>query len=103
MKLLNEFVKKTSKEKIIYVVPYLISTLICSRIIEIYRLCQGNIIAVMKNIRYIYKTFPDFTVTDLLIGIPIGIFIIWYVKFEQRVHKKNTRNGEEYGSARWSA
>ncbi len=39
--------------------------------------------------------------TDLLIGIPLGIVIVFYIKWTTKLHSKNTRLNEEYGSSRW--
>lgn len=34
-------------------------------------------------------------------GSVIGFLIVFYIKWEQKLHRKNARDGEEYGSARW--
>lgn len=91
------------KAKLIIVIPYFFSMLFCSRIVELYRLCSGNFVKIIRNIEYLYKTMPHFALTDLLIGIPAGFFIVWYIKWENGLKRKNTRKGVEYGSARWGA
>ncbi len=91
------------KTKLIIVIPYFFSMLFCSRIVELYRLCSGNFVKIIRNIEYLYKTMPHFALTDLLIGIPAGFFIVWYIKWENGLKRKNTRKGVEYGSARWGA
>lgn len=95
------FKEKPPKEKIIIIVPYAIISFICCRISELYRLCNGNFSMIIKNIGYLYKTFPAFSLADLAIGIAAGCLIVWYVKFENSLHRKNTRQGEEYGASRW--
>lgn len=56
----------------------------------------------LKNITYIYKVFPPrFALNDLFIGMSIGFFIIYAARWSSRMHTKNTRFGEEYGSSRW--
>lgn len=98
---IQAFREKPRKEKIGIIAPYVIVCFICCRIAELYRLCNGNLSRVLKNAEYLYKAFPRFTVTDLGIGIVIGCLIVWYIKFENRMHRKNTRQGEEYGASRW--
>lgn len=89
------------KGKLIIIIPYLFSIFLCSRIAELYRLCNGNFVKMIRNMEYLYKAIPRFALTDLLIGIPAGFFIIWYIKWENGLRRKNTRKGVEYGSARW--
>lgn len=89
------------KGKLIIIIPYLFSIFLCSRIAELYRLCSGNFVKIIRNIEYLYKAIPRFALTDLLVGIPAGFFIIWYMKWENGLRRKNTRKGVEYGSARW--
>lgn len=89
------------KEKITLAIPYIIAILLCSRIAELYRLCNGSLMKFMRNIEYLYKTFPRFVFTDILLGIPAGCLIIWYIKYENARNRKNTRKGVEYGSAKW--
>lgn len=96
-----DFKSLSMKEKLILVVPYVVIILVCCRVAELYRLCNGSLVKCMKNIEYLYKTFPHFAMTDLLFGLPVGFFIAWYIKYENARNKKNTRKGVEYGSAKW--
>lgn len=96
-----DFKSLSTKEKMILVIPYAVVILICCRVAELYRLCNGSIVKCMKNLEYLYKSFPHFAMTDLLFGLPVGFFIVWYMKYENARNKKNTRKGVEYGSARW--
>lgn len=99
---LADFKDKSLKDKLILVLPYILCMFFISRIAELYRLCSGDLLKFMQNIRYIYSVFPPhFTVKDLLIGISIGFFIVYYIKFTRNLNKKNTRFGQEYGSSRW--
>lgn len=99
---IEDFKGKPLKDKLTLVLPYAFSMLFVARIAELYRLCFGDLIKFMRNIQYIYKSFPPrFVVQDLLIGIPIGFFVVYYIKYTSNLHKKNTRFGIEYGSARW--
>ncbi len=84
-----------------FVLPYFLVILFLSRLSELYRLCQKDLILAINHMDYIYRTFPSFHVSDLLFGTTVGFLIVWYVKFENRVHRKNTRKGEEYGGARF--
>ena len=98
---IEEFKERSLKEKIILLIPYILAILVCSRIAELYRLCHGNFIRIMANIEYLYKSFPQFAINDILFGVPAGYFIVWYIKYENGRNRKKTRRGEEYGSARW--
>lgn len=100
---LADFKDKPLKDKLILVLPYLLCMFFVARIAELYRLCSGDLLKFMRNIQYIYRVFPPhFTAKDLMIG-SIGFFIVYYIKFTRNLHKKNTRFGQEYGSARWGA
>lgn len=101
---LEQFKDKPAKEKLMIALPYAAGIFLTARIAELYRLCRGDFFAFIKNIQYIYKAFPpQFTARDLLIGVSIGFFIVYAVRWQSRIHRKNTRSGEEYGSAKWSA
>lgn len=95
------FMGMSMRDRCILIFPYLMVMLVCCRIAELYRLCEGNLIKIIKNMEYLYKSIPSFMLSDLLIGIAVGYFIIWYVKWNHKMHRKNTRKGEEYGGARW--
>ncbi len=98
---LQAFREKPLKQKLRVMLPYIIASFVCSRVAELYRLCGGNIVKIVKNLAYLYKSVPHFILTDLLIGITVGCFIVCYIKFENRLKCKNTRMGEEYGASRW--
>lgn len=98
---INKFMEKPAKDKMIFLLPYILAIIVCSRIVELYRLCNGNKVKMIRNFAYIYKVFPQFTITDLLIGGVFGILIIYYIRWNNKLHRKNTREGEEYGGARW--
>lgn len=98
---IRDFKSLSVKERIIFFAPYIISSIVCSRIVELYRLCHGNFMRMISNMEYLYKSFPHFIISDLIYGIPAGILIAWYLKWEMTHNKKNMRKGVEYGSARW--
>lgn len=97
----ENFKEKPIKEKIILVAPYVVIMLICCRLLELYRLCSGNFVMIIKNVSYLYRSLPNFTFSDLTYGILMGYFCTRYFKWELNRNKKNTRRGVEYGSARW--
>ena len=98
---IQAFMEKSAKEKIKIMTPYAISSFACDRVVELYRLCDGNLTKVIKNMEYLYKSFPSFALSDLAIGTTVGCLIVAYIKFENNMHRKNTRQGEEYGASRW--
>lgn len=100
----TDFKEKSFKDKAVLIIPYVLCIFFITRIAELYRLCGRNLYMFLKNIEYIYRVFPPhFMAIDLCIGIPIGFFIVWLVRWTNSIHKKNLRTGEEYGSARWGA
>lgn len=98
---LDQFKALSLKEKIFLLLPYILAILVCCRIAELWRLCNGNFTRVFRNIEYLFKSFPRFALSDLLYGIPIGWFLAYYMKSEYNRNRKNTRSGIEYGSAKW--
>lgn len=97
----EKYMELPLKDKILTAVPYMAAMILCCRIAELYRLCGGDIILFVRHAAYLYKAAPHFAFTDFLFGIPAGFLCIQYIKWNQKMHKKNTRKGEEYGSARW--
>lgn len=69
---IQTFREKSAKEKLKIMTPYAISSFACDRVVELYRLCDGNITKVVKNMEYLYKSFPSFTLSDLAIGTTVG-------------------------------
>lgn len=98
---MEDFRGLSTNEKVSLLAPYLISMFLCSRLVEFWRLCNGDLGYMIKNVEYLYKSFPRFITTDLLIGGSVGYLIVWYNKWNVKFHYKNTRKGVEYGSARW--
>ena len=98
---IEQFKELDRKEKFMLILPYAFCIFLCSRVVELYRLCNGDFVKVMYNIEYLYKSFPHFSCKDVLYGTLIGWGIITYSRYETRLHRKNTRKGIEYGSARW--
>lgn len=94
------FREMSLKKQMLFLLPYILAIIAVSRIAELYRLCGGNLVRIFKNMEYLYKSVPHFAVSDLLIGIPAGFFIVCFVKTDRELHKKNTRPKEEYGSSR---
>lgn len=101
MKGLEEFKNKSPTEKLIFLLPYIVVIVPIVRIIELYRLCAGDLMMIMNNLEYLYKGAPHIALTDLLIGIPAGYFLVYFAKENAKFNRKKTRQGEEYGSARW--
>ena len=97
----QDFLDKSPPEKVTFILPYCIVCFFLCRLIEMWRLSGGNVMIILKSFDYIYKTFPNFALTDLLIGIPIGCALVAYRKWNVKIHSKNTKKGVEYGSARW--
>lgn len=98
---LEDFRGLKTNEKVSILMPYLLVMFFCCRLVEFWRLCNGNISYMYKNVEYLYKSFPRFILSDLLIGAPIGFGLAAFHKWEKNIYKKNTRFNEEYGSARW--
>lgn len=98
---ISDFNALSVKDKLLLMFPYLLTILICCRVAELYRLCNGNYIRIMKNMEYLYKSFPRFSITDILFGVPTGYLIIWYIKYENARKRKKMRKGVEYGSGEW--
>ena len=98
---IKEFRSLPPPQKLRTILPYFVAAFFCTRIVELCRIAKGNPEKILANISYIVDTVPRFTLRDLCIGSVIGSLIIFYIKWEQKIHRKNSRDGEEYGSARW--
>ena len=97
----EEFKNKSPTEQLIFLLPYIVVIVPLVRMVELYRLCGGDLLMIMNNLEYLYKGTVHIAVTDLLIGIPAGFFLVQYWKVNIEFNRKNTRKGEEYGAARW--
>lgn len=99
---LADFKDKPIKDKLFTVLPYTLCIFFIARVAELYRLCDGKIGMFLQYFEYIYRVFPPhFVLQDLLIGISIGFLVVWAARWQHRMHRKNTRFGQEYGSSRW--
>ena len=101
-KQIEDFRNKSPTQKVTTLLPYIMMCVVFVRIAELWRLCNGSIIKIIKNVEYMIRG-PIYYISarDLMLGILLGIFIVWFVKHENKFHRKNTRMFEEYGSARW--
>lgn len=101
VKKIEEFRNLPPPQKLRVILPYFAAAFFCTRIAELSRVANGNLEKILTNITYVVNTVPRFNLRDLCIGSTIGFLIISYIKWEQKIHRKNSRDGEEYGSARW--
>lgn len=101
MEKIKAFKDMPLKNKIIIMLPYMITGFLIARVSELYRLCGNSLVKFLANTAYLYKTFPQFTLYDLLMGILSSFIVISLFKWYNKIHGKNERLGEEYGSARW--
>ena len=98
---LEDFKNKSPAEQLIILLPYIAIIVPLVRIAELYRLCEGDLLMIINNLEYLYKGPPHIALTDLLIGIPAGFFLVRYWKASIEVNRKNIRQKDAYGSARW--
>ena len=103
LKKIEEFRNLPPPQKLRLILPYLAAAFLCTRIAELYRTAGGDLEDMLTNFSYVVKTVPRFNLKDLLAGSAAGCLIVFYIKWEQKMHRKNARDGEEYGSARWGA
>lgn len=101
IKKIEEFRNLPPPQKIRLLLPYLTAAFLCARIAELSRMAGGSLEKILVNISYIVKTVPRFNLKELCIGSVAGFLIVFYIKWEQQLRRKNSRDGEEYGSARW--
>ena len=100
--------KRKIKKLLILNLPYFLVGLFATNLGEAWRLAEGadssakilsffNALPIALN-----NPLPSFHPVDLLIGLIAGVLLklAVYVKGKNR---KKFRQGEEYGSARWSA
>lgn len=98
---IEKFRNLSPPKKCRLVIPYVVVIFFCTRVVELYRVCNHNLGEFLMNFSYIIKTVPVFTLKDLCIGGLMGFAIVYYIKWDNKIHRKNTRDKEEYGSARW--
>ena len=101
IKKIEEFRNLPPPQKLRMILPYFVVAFFCTRIVELSRIANGNPEKILTNIAYIVNTVPRFNLKDLCIGSTIGFLIVFYIKWERKIYRKNSRDGEEYGSARW--
>lgn len=94
------------KKLLILNIPYLVMGLFASKLPQEYRLSAGaDLSEKMLNLgdgfsQAFSNALPSFYLSDLLIGLCIGVLIRAIVYFKGKNAKKY-RQGVEYGSARW--
>lgn len=98
---IEDFKNKSPTEQIYAVLPYLLVSLLCIRICELWRLSGGSIESCIRYFDYIYSGGIHTSIQDLLYGTAIGCGITKYYQWNLTKNIKKTRKGEEYGSARW--
>lgn len=101
LKKLEDFRNLPPPQKLRLILPYFIAAFLCTRIAELYRIADGDLEDIITNFSYIVKTVPRFNLKDLSAGSAAGFLAVSFIKWEQKMHRKNARDGEEYGSARW--
>ncbi len=95
------FTDKSALEKTMIIVPYAMVMLLSVRVCELYRLCKSNIFTFIKHLDYIIRAGPHIKLRDLIIGLPLGYMIVWFIRWDRKRHIKKTRLGIEHGAARW--
>ena len=96
------------KKLILLNFPYIIAFYMVEKAAWLYRHCNGDTIVdrlmvLFMNFGLAYKSYlPSFHPFDLLIGL-IGAAALKAVIYFKGKNAKKYRQGEEYGSARWSA
>lgn len=89
-------------------IPYIIMFYLVDKEAWLYRNCIGGssfdkVMAVLMNFGLPFqKPMPSFHPYDLLSGLA-GALLLWAVVAYRKKNAKKYRQGEEYGSARWSA
>lgn len=100
--------KPEIKKQIILHLPYLAFVYLFGKVGQAFRLAQGaDLSAKLLHIGQGFSAAfasaaPSFHPTDLLIGLAAAV-IIRLVVYSKQKNAKKYRQGEEYGSARWSA
>ena len=97
----EKFMGLSPPQKIMLLLPYALVIFCCCRFVELYRRSGGDIVMLILNPKIIITALPRFKLTDIMTGAPVGWGIVYYTKWHRKIHSKNTRMGEEYGSSRW--
>ena len=97
----DDFKHMTNSQKVAFLAPYVICTVVVARISELYRLAYGDLEVFFKNINYLYSTHFYMSLKDVLYGLIVAIPLITYNRYHRKVHSKNEKFGVEHGSARW--
>lgn len=96
------------KKLILLNFPYIIAFYMVEKVAWLYRHCNGDTIVdrlmvLFMNFGLAYKSYlPSVHPFDLLVGL-IGAAALKAVIYFKGKNAKKYRQGEEYGSARWSA
>lgn len=89
---------KPSKVNLISTIPFFIMFYIGNQVSRLFRISGNNF---LKNLNFLfYKKMISFNITDLLVGIFAG-FLFKLLLDQKLKKKKEYRDKEEYGSARW--
>jgi len=98
---IEKFLEKSRSEQVRILLPYILSSIAFTRIFELIRLCDKNLIKFVSNINYLITPVIHTNIGDVIAGIIIGSGIAYYIMFEHRLKQKNTKMGKEHGGARW--
>lgn len=96
------------KKLILLNFPYIIAFYMVEKAAWLYRHCNGDsvvdrLMILFMNFGLAYKSaLPSFYPFDLLVGL-VGAAALKAVIYFKGKNAKKYRQGEEYGSARWSA
>lgn len=96
------------KKLILLNFPYIIAFYMVEKAAWLYRHCNGDsvmdrLMVLFMNFGLAYKSaLPSFHPFDLLVGL-VGAAVLKAVIYFKGKNAKKYRQGEEYGSARWSA
>lgn len=97
----NRKEKKTKKQIIIEMIPFLIIGIFLAKAIHIYNMGGSDkFFDFLNNIDLIISPLYWFNALELLMGIAVSIIIKILVKLLS-AEKKNFKHGSEYGSAHW--
>ena len=95
-------------KKVLLHIPYVVVFYVVNKCTWLYQYCRGStvvdrLMVLFMNFGLAYKSvLPSFHPFDLLIGL-VGAAALKAVIYFKGKNAKKYRQGEEYGSARWSA